>query len=65
MNGSNLYRVFLLRLWREHDPAAPEPAPLRIVVEKPGDGERISFPTLQAMLIYLEAEMGQEPDNDP
>lgn len=64
MNGSNLYRVYLLRLWREPDPAAVEPAPLRIVIEKPGDGERMTFPSLQAMMRYLETEMAQEPDSD-
>lgn len=68
MNDSNVYRVYLLRLWQEGDAALDEPAPLRILLEAPHSGERHSFPTLEALLVHLRAEIageGSRPASEP
>jgi hypothetical protein len=54
MNGLNVYRIFMLRLWQEYESSTGEPAPLRIVLEEPHSGERLSFASLAALLTYLE-----------
>jgi hypothetical protein len=54
VNGLNVYRIFMLRLWQEDESSTGEPSPLRIVLEEPHSGERLSFPSLAALLTYLE-----------
>jgi len=62
MNGFNVYRIFLLRLWQEADSATDTPAPLRIVLEEPHSGERCSFASLEALLAHLAGTVEpQEP----
>ena len=65
MNGSNLYRVFLLRLWREDDGynhAGIGPAPLRISLEDPRSGRRITFSNLELLLDFLAGQIEQKKE---
>jgi hypothetical protein len=59
MNNSNIYCVYLLRLWQEGADFPDEPAPWRIVLEDPHSDERHSFPSLAALMVYLETEMAE------
>ena len=51
------YRAYLLRCWAEHGPSAPAPAVWRYSLEDPHTGERRGFPTLAAMVAFLEVAM--------
>jgi hypothetical protein len=55
VNGLNVYRIFMLRLWQEGESSTGEPAPLRIVLEEPQSGERRSFASLAALMAHLES----------
>jgi hypothetical protein len=60
VNGLNVYRIFMLRLWREEESATGEAAPLRIVLEEPQSGERLSFASLAALMAHLESTVDQQ-----
>lgn len=54
-NKIHTYRhTFVLRLWQEHDPAADNPDPQRIVLENPQTGARQRFQSLSQLFIFLE-----------
>ena len=63
MNGLNVYRIFMLRLWQEDESSTGEPAPLRIVLEEPQSGERLSFASLAALLTHLEEAVQPQPES--
>jgi hypothetical protein len=65
MNGANVYRIFMLRLWQEDESPTSEPAPLRIVLEEPHSGERLSFASLAALLTHLEEAVQPQPESSP
>lgn len=54
---NTLYRVYLVRLWREFDEEIDSRPPLRIVLEEPQSGERRSFSSLQALNGFFAAEV--------
>lgn len=54
---SNLYLVFLVRIWQEFDNEFPGHAPLRIQAENPITGERRIFNTVSELMEFLENEM--------
>lgn len=60
MNDSNVYCVYLLRLWREGDASLDEPAPLRILVETPRSGERHSFADFESLTDFLASQLEQK-----
>lgn len=52
------YRVFLLRLWEERGQPPDSPAIWRLSLEDARTGERIGFPSIQALSDYLSASLG-------
>lgn len=60
MNESNVYCVFLLRLWREHDGSAGKSTPLRILLEAPHSGERHSFADFESLVDFLVSRLEQK-----
>jgi hypothetical protein len=63
MNGLNVHRIFMLRLWQEDESSTGKPAPLRIVLKEPQSGEWLSFPSLAALLTYLEEVAQPQPES--
>lgn len=54
MNKLNVYHVFLLRLWQELEQVDDDGAPLRIVLEEPRSGRRLTFASLEALHLHLQ-----------
>ena len=48
-----LYLAYLLRLWRDD-----ETAPWRVSLEPPGNSERISLSSLEALFVFLSGQTG-------
>ncbi len=51
------YRAYLLRCWAEHGQDAITSLTWRYSLEDPHTGERRGFPTLAAMVAFLEVAM--------
>ncbi|HSM56868.1 MAG TPA: hypothetical protein VK879_12000 [Candidatus Sulfomarinibacteraceae bacterium] len=60
MTQWNVYHVFLLRLWQEIEQANDEGAPLRVVLEDPRNGQRLTFASLEALLLHLQEVLRKE-----
>ena len=58
MNTDTGYRSYLLRLRRSGKPN-DDGGVWRITLEEAGSGQETVFPTLDALLIYLTAQLGR------
>ncbi len=55
------YRAYILRCWEASAPGADDPAlRFRFSLEDPRTGERHGFPTLAALMAFLQAQRGDE-----
>ena len=59
------YVSYLVRLWRDDD-AAPDygqrPAPWRWSLQNPHTGQRLGFPSLEALFDYLREQANKASD---
>jgi hypothetical protein len=55
MNKQGRYLSYLLRLWQESGGDAPL---WRASLERPQDGERLGFASLEELVAFLEGETG-------
>jgi len=65
MNQQRRYLSYLLRLWQESagdppggDPPGGDPPLWRASLERPQDGERLGFASLEALFAFLDKETG-------
>ena len=56
------YLAFLLRLWRVKEEGATR---WRASLERPGDGERFVFGSLESACDFLEDRMAEMPEESP
>jgi hypothetical protein len=59
------YRVYLLRLWEEHTPAAAQRRTWRFSLEDLETGRRHGFTTLRDLLAFLEQRLDERPTDEP
>jgi hypothetical protein len=54
------YKTYILRLWEERSPQKDTVSTWRFSLENPDTQIRHGFPNFQALIAFLEAEMGSD-----
>jgi hypothetical protein len=56
------YRAYMLRIWEVRSEHAAQPSTWRFSLEDPETGEKRGFPDLEALVRFLQAELGARGD---